>query len=115
MQDINILTIITAVGGVASSLMAVITLAILLIKPIRNKVRQQIEKESSFKTDVSDALKCLIRHSITSIYYRYRDERKIPEYEYQNLILLYDYYKLLKANTYIKDIMQIMNSWERTE
>lgn len=107
--------IITTIGGIASSVMAVVALAILLIKPVRNRVRRSIESDSVFKQNTLEAFKCLIRHSITSIYYQYRDQKQIPEYEYQNLIALIDKYNLFNGNTYVKDIVQIMHTWKRIE
>ena len=55
-------------------------------KDINEKVNQIDEKiQISDKTDLA-----IIRNTITHIYFKYKDIKKIPHYEKENLISLYD-------------------------
>ena len=77
-------------------------------KDINEKVNQIDEKiQISDKTDLA-----IIRNTITHIYFKYKDTKKIPHYEKENLISLYDQYERLGGNSYVKGIMAEMQNWE---
>jgi len=60
------------------------------------------------------ALQCLLRHEITSIYYRHVDEEHptLRQYERKNLDELYEGYDTIHGNTFVKDIYTEMRRWK---
>lgn len=56
-----------------------------------------------------EALKCLLRSSITSKYYVYSELKTIPLYEKENLNYMYEQYKAMGGNSYINEIMEEIN------
>lgn len=58
----------------------------------------------------SEALKCLLRSSITSKYYVYSELKTIPLYEKENLNYMYEQYKKMGGNSYINEIMGEINN-----
>lgn len=82
--------ILTIIGSIASGLFGYF---IAKIKAYKKKDNIQ-EK----------ALKCLLRSSITKIYYEYVPKGYIPRYERENVIYLHDQYKEMKANSYVDTI-----------
>ena len=63
--------------------------------------------ESSEEVTVS-----ILRSMITDVYYRHRAERKIPDYERQNLHHMYEDYTNRGGNSYIHELMEHMSEWE---
>lgn len=55
---------------------------------------------------------CMLRNDITHIYYKYKDTKKIPNYEKQNVMLLWERYDAKKGNHYVKSIIKEMEQWE---
>ena len=51
-----------------------------------------------------DALKCLLRSSITKIYYQYIPQGSIPRFERENAIYLHEQYKNMNGNSYVDEI-----------
>lgn len=101
-------THILAIGAIASAIMATVALLSLLIKPIREKLLgERVEKEAT-----KEALKCLIRSHIVSIYYKHLNQCELHQYEYENLSLLYKQYKALGGNSFIDKIYdEITENW----
>ena len=59
-----------------------------------------------------EALLCLLRNSITRIYYAYLPEKQIPAHEYKNMIFLAGAYAKLGGNSYVTTIVDKMKEWE---
>lgn len=57
-----------------------------------------------------EALKCLLRSSITSKYYVYSELGEIPYYEKENLNYLHKQYKNMDGNSYVDEIMVEINN-----
>lgn len=62
---------------------------------------------NSDQTDVA-----IIRNTLTHIYFKYKDKKKIPHYEKENFMSLYERYIKLKGNSYVKTIAKEVQSWE---
>ena len=62
------------------------------------------------ESDATDLV--IIRDRITHIYMKYKDAKKIPHYEKENVIYLYEQYKELKGNSYVKQIITEMKTWD---
>ncbi len=59
-----------------------------------------------------DAMKCLLRADMLDIYYKYKDEEKIRQYDKESFVLEYKSYKALGGNSFIDDINLIVKKWE---
>lgn len=76
----------------------------LLVKPLRNRVLGL--------NDVREGQRCLLRSDILNVYYKYREQKQIRQYEYENVVLLYKAYKALGGNTFVDHIYNEINEWE---
>lgn len=57
-----------------------------------------------------EALKCLLRSTITSKYYVYSELGEIPYYEKENINYLYKQYENMNGNSYVKEIVVEINN-----
>ena len=69
------------------------------------------KSSKSAKNVVEDALKCLLRDSITKIYYRNKDDGTLEEYERKDLENLYDCYSRMGGNNYVHSLYEEMTHW----
>ena len=69
------------------------------------------EMEEHFKT-INENDTTILRHEITSLYFKYKDGKKIPNYEKQNWLKMYERYRALGGNSYIVEITGKMKDWE---
>ena len=95
-NEIVMKTILTIVGFIVTGV-----LGFLVAKVKDYKKRDIIQQE---------ALKCLIRSSITSKYYVYSELGCIPLYEKENLNYMNEQYISMGGNSYISKIMEEINS-----
>ena len=65
-----------------------------------------------FAKYVVDAVKCLLRNDILSIYDRCKDNKKITRYQLQSVLLSYAIYKKLRGNSFIDEIMKEIKEFE---
>ena len=65
-----------------------------------------------FIKKIANGTKCQLRSEMLRIYYKYRDTEKIPQYEYENFVFLYEAYKMLRGNSFIDKIYEDVHSWE---
>ena len=101
MQILDVLLIIAEVCGAISAITA---LAVLFIKPLRERVlgmRKVIEGQ-----------KCLLRADMLRTYYKHRDDGEIRQYEYENFLTTYEAYKALGGNSFIEHIFEEVKHWE---
>lgn len=59
-----------------------------------------------------NGMKCQLRSDMLHIYYQYKDEGKIRQYELENFVFLYKAYKALHGNSFIDKIYKEVMSWE---
>ena len=57
-------------------------------------------------------MRCQLRNDMLHIYYSYKDDKRIRQYEKENFIYLYKAYKALKGNSFIDDIYKEIRTWE---
>lgn len=89
---------------IASGIAALITVASIFIKPIRERI---------FNTrKASDGERCLLRSEILRIYYKNLEHRTIRQYEMENYIRLYEAYKALGGNSFVDEIDEEIRSWK---
>ena len=65
-----------------------------------------------FARYVIDAIKCLLRNDILSIYDKCKDAKTITRYQLQSVHLSYSIYKKLKGNSFIDEIMGEIKEFE---
>ena len=82
-----------------------------LKKMMEVHLAEDAKKREAAQND-RDALLCLLRNSITSIYYRYLPEKAIPAHQNKNVIMLYDAYDHEGGNTYVSTIVEDMRHWK---
>ena len=88
----------------ASDVCQILALLLLAVKPVR---------EWLLGTGViREGLRCLLRSEILGLYYRRREEKRLREYEYQNLEFCYRAYRALKGNSFAEHIYEEMQEWE---
>lgn len=59
-----------------------------------------------------NGVKCQLRSDMLHIYYEYKDEKKIRQYELENFVYLYKAYKALRGNSFIDKIYKEVMKWE---
>lgn len=100
--------------AVVQGLTAIFTFAILLIKPFRKwllGVKDRTEQNAADERMEREAVLCLIRSEIVRIFYLRKDDRNISQYEYENVLMLFDAYKKLGGNSFVKQIIEDMGTW----
>lgn len=93
-------TIVIISGG----LIEILTVAALMIKPIRKKIFED--------SAARNGQKCLLRSEILRTYYRNLEAQTLRQYEYQNLVYCYEAYKALGGNSFIDKIYKEMQTWK---
>lgn len=128
MELMAVLEAIKLIGAAIGGLFSVIAFGAAIMKKPRkwlaalikettdekfNAISQDIKEihntlKASEETDIS-----LLRHDITSLYHKYKGEKKIPIYAKQDWLSMYERYEKLGGNSYVKNITHIMNTeWE---
>lgn len=128
------------IGAIAGCSISCITLLGLTIKPIRKKISNLIQSDSHSNelgdkidkisklledhtkqdeekqlaiANQNEAIKCLLRDSITKIYYKNLPKKEIKAYELEDLSQLYKSYIKLDGNSYVKTIYkQMTEDWK---
>ena len=95
---------ITHILPIFSSLASIITVLLILVKPIREKALGTQE--------IREGQRCLLRADMLSTYYRHSDENSLRQYEYENFIMEYKAYKALGGNSFVDKIYEDVKSWE---
>ena len=91
------------VALIASELMAIFTPLAFLVKPIREKV---------FADNAArEGMQCLLRSEIVRTYYRHLDEKKMRQYEFENLNKCYLAYTKNGGNSFVTHIYEEMKTW----
>ena len=87
----------------ASDISCIIALALLLIKPIREKLFGEAK--------IREGYKCLLRSEIVRIYYRHLEQKEMHQYEYENMCYCYKAYKEMGGNSFVDHIFEDMQDW----
>lgn len=95
---------LAAVGAWAKDICSIVTLVVLLVKPIR-------ERLFGLKA-IREGQMCQLRSEIVRTYYRRHEEKQLQEYEFKNTDCCYKAYKALGGNSFIDHLHQEMQEWE---
>lgn len=62
---------------------------------------------------IINGIRCLLRSEILRIYYKHQDDKRIRQFEYENLEHLHKAYKALKGNSFVDKIWkEVQEDWE---
>lgn len=124
----GILAIVETIGAVLGVILTIITFIGVISKKPKEWFRKAIRDESTAanqplaeslekiekrmdKAEATDIV--MLRNSITSIYFKYKDKQEIPQYAKANWLYLYKEYIDKGGNSYIAAITQDMeNNWK---
>ena len=91
------MTAFSALVSVCSGLGSIVTLLVLLAKPVRERLFGM--------SAIREGQKCMLRADMLATYYKHREEKTIRQYEYKA-------YKALRGNSFIDRIAQEIAGWE---
>lgn len=91
-------------AAIAGAISAIVTAAVALVKPLRNKIFGICY--------IKDGLKCVLRSEMLNMYYRNHEKDSIRQHEKENLESVYKAYKALGGNSFIDSLYREMSQWE---
>ena len=94
-DEIILKTILTIIGFIITGILGYLSA----------KVKEHKQKD----TQQQKALMCLLRSSITSKYYVYKEIGSIPYYEKENIDKMHEQYKDMGGNSYVDIIVDEIN------
>lgn len=82
-----------------------------------DRIRERLDKIDSKLDNFAAEQKSInivsLRHSITQVFYSYKDKKEIPNAIYQSTMNLYDQYRLLGGNSFVSEEVEEMKSWKK--
>jgi hypothetical protein len=69
----------------------------------------------AFVQSIREGIKCSLRNDILDIFDRCKDKQEITHYQLQSIKSSYDVYKRLKGNSFVEDIVKIVNTYKITD
>ena len=94
---------LSVIADYAKDITCILALVAMFVKPVR---------ETVFGLGiVREGQQCLLRAEIVRIYYRHLEERKMRQYEYENLVHCYRAYTKLGGNSFVQHIYEEMQEW----
>lgn len=123
----DLVDILQTVGGVTGAIVTIVGFLVLVlkkpkekffstIKTIASSANEELKEElHELKKQSSEQGKTdlvLLRNTITHIYFEYKDDKKFPHFEKENVLSLFEQYERLGGNSYIKSIVAEMKAWE---
>lgn len=79
------------------------------ISTLQTTARQRFDQIDTKFADMEGTNDDILRNTLTHIYFKYKDEKKIPHYEKENVLHLFARYK---GNSYVATIVEEMKTWE---
>lgn len=61
---------------------------------------------------IRNGMRCQLRSDMLSIYYRHKEHKTIPQFEYENFMAQYEAYKALKGNSFVDKLHKDIENWE---
>lgn len=91
-------------------LKVVLTIVSFIITGLLGYLTAKLKAYKKRDRNQEEALKCLLRSSITSKYYVYSELGEIPYYEKENINYLFKQYEAMDGNSYVKEIVAEINN-----
>ena len=82
------------------------------ILELEQQVRERFDKIDTRINQSDETDLVLLRNTITHIYIKYKDTKKIPHYVKENVMYLFTQYKVLNGNSYVAQIVSEIQTWE---
>lgn len=82
------------------------------ISELEQQARERFDKIDTRINQSDETDLVLLRNTITHIYIKYKDTKKIPHYVKENVMYLFTQYKVLNGNSYVAQIVSEMQTWE---
>ncbi len=83
---------------------------------LRGLLEEHVKKDHSKEEEAclqKEVDICVLRDLITTLYYKYSHEKKIPVYAMEDITALYQLYQKRGGNSYVQVLMrQIIEEWE---
>lgn len=79
------------------------------ISTLQTTARERFDQIDTKFADMEGTNDDILRNTLTHIYFKYKDEKKIPHYEKENVLHLFARYK---GNSYVAAIVDEMKTWE---
>ena len=76
---------------------------------LQTTARKRFDQIDAKFSEVEGTNDDMLRNTLTHIYFKYKDEKKIPHYEKENVLHLAARYK---GNTYVHSIVDEMKTWD---
>lgn len=87
------------------------------ISELRTEINSNLDKLNSKLGDFAAEQKSInivgLRHSITQVFYSYKEKKEIPNAIYQSMMNLYDQYKALGGNSFVSEEVEEMKLWDK--
>lgn len=99
----EVLEMLSQLADLLGNAAGIVTAAALLIKPIRERLLGL--------GLIKDGIMWLLAAEIRKIYYRNLDDQRLRQYEYETVSFCYKAYKALGGNSFIKHIVEEMETW----
>lgn len=109
----NLLRIGTEMNGVSSSISELKEEINLNLNKLSKRLDKINNKLDNFAAEQKSINVISLRHSITQVFYSYRDKKEIPSAVYQSTMNLYDQYKSFGGNSFICGEIEEMKSWKK--
>lgn len=110
--------IVAGVGAVAAGVVSIVKAISDGRKPTKELIQVQKEVKEikkdvfSLKNSQAEMNKILCRREISSIYYTYNKEKKLPQRDFESALNIYDVYKSMGGNGAAERMIDEIKSWE---
>ena len=110
--------VVAGVGAIAAGVVSIVKAISDGRKPTKELVQVQkevkeIKKEVfQLKDSQAEMNKILCRREISSIYYTYNKEKKLPQRDFESTLNIYDVYKSMGGNGAAERMVDEIKSWE---
>ena len=123
----NFVEVMEVIGSIIGTLLTIMTFVGIISKKPKEWFRRLIREESiaanqglaTQLTEIQNHLKesdetdqTILRNNITHIYFKYKKDKQIPHFEKENVLYLAEQYDKLNGNSYVKQIVKEIKTWD---
>lgn len=123
----NFVEVMEIVGSIIGTILTIMTFVGIISKKPKEWFRRLIREESiaanqglaTQLTEIQNHLKesdetdqTILRNNITHIYFKYKKDKQIPHFEKENVLYLAEQYDKLNGNSYVKQIVEEIKTWD---
>lgn len=123
----NFVEVMEIVGSIIGTILTIMTFVGIISKKPKEWFRRLIREESiaanqglvTQLTEIQNHLKesdetdqTILRNNITHIYFKYKKDKQIPHFEKENVLYLAEQYNKLNGNSYVKQIVEEIKTWD---